>query len=49
MRAQTLALVWPETALMRSQRLSSKFEPAQCFHESRREFSLVWPTLHESR
>ena len=51
MSVQTLALVWPET-LMRSQRLSCaliEFEPAQIFHESRREFSLVWPTLHDSR
>ena len=26
-----------------------EFVPAQIFHESRREFSLVWPTLHDSR
>ena len=51
MRVQTRALVWSET-LIRYHRLSCsliEFEPAQIILESRWEFSLVWPTLHDSR
>ena len=43
--------ICPET-LMRSRLLSCpliEYKPAQIFHESRREFSLVWPTLDDSR
>ena len=47
MRVQTLAFVWPET-LMCSHRLLCvliEFETVQIFHESGREFSLVWPEV----
>ncbi len=47
MRVQTLTLVWHGT-LMHSHRLSCAlidFERVHIFHESRWEFSLVWPEL----